>query len=113
MARYGMTCGAERLLGGGFPFGTFFVNLLGCALMGALAGLGTQHTQFPPELRTFLMAGVLGGFTTFSAFSMDFVSLWQRGLLPEALLYAAASVIFSLLLTVVGLLGARAWTGTL
>lgn len=113
MARYGMATGISHWLGTGFPFGTLLVNILGCLLMGVLVGLSAQYITLSQEMKAFLAIGMLGGFTTFSAFSMDAVELFQRQLAPEALLYIAASVIFSLLLLILGMLMARYATGTI
>lgn len=112
MARYGVTLGAEKWLGEQFPFGTLFVNLGGCLLMGILAGLGEHWLADSPQ-RAFWIVGVLGGFTTFSAFSMDIIALYQRQLAPEALIYLGATVILSLLLLVLGMVLTRQALGTL
>ncbi|MCH2096057.1 MAG: fluoride efflux transporter CrcB [Rhodobacteraceae bacterium] len=96
---------ALRLMGPGFPWGTVAVNVLGSFAMGflvvALAQFGGQ--RFTP----FLMTGVLGGFTTFSAFSLDAVALYERGDTMLAAGYIAASVFLSLTALVLGLLLAR------
>ncbi len=113
MARYGLTVGAGKWLGVEFPFGTLFANMIGSLLMGVLIGLSAHYLTLSQEMRGFLAVGVLGGFTTFSAFSMDAISLFQRQMVPEALIYMAASVIFSLLLLALGMLGARYLTGAL
>lgn len=111
MARHGLSIWAGRLLGAEFPFGTLLVNLSGSLLMGVLAGLGAHHLTLTQETRAFLVIGVLGGFTTFSAFSLDAVSLFQRQMIPEAMIYIAVSVIFSLLLLLSGMLLTRYGTG--
>ncbi len=113
MARYAMVTGISHWLGTGFPFGTLLVNILGCLLMGILVGLSAQYLALSQEMKAFLAVGVLGGFTTFSAFALDTAELFQRQLAPEALLYIAASVIFSLLLLILGMLLVRYVTGTL
>ena len=76
-----------------FPLNTFTINILGCLTMGVLAGLAERHGMFSPETRLFLITGLLGGFTTFSAFSFEGVDLLRRGEPAIALLYAALSVI--------------------
>lgn len=92
--RYLSNVGAMRLIGPGFPWATLFVNVLGSFVMGlmveVLAQRGGQH------LSPLLMTGILGGFTTFSAFSLDAMVIWQRGDHALALLYVAASVGLSL-----------------
>lgn len=104
--RHGANLAAARLLGLGFPWGTFAVNVLGSFLMGLLAGWlavkapgDATHT-----LRLFLATGVLGGFTTFSAFSLDAVVLWQRGETGLGIAYMGGSVILS----IAGLIGGLA-----
>lgn len=89
--RYGVNLALGR---GGFPWHTLTVNVLGSALMGALmVGLAHRGQQ---HLAPLLMTGVLGGFTTFSAFSMDTMALIQRGQVLHALAYVAASLFLSL-----------------
>lgn len=76
----------------GAPLATFAVNVIGSFAMGALFILLASRPQFSP----LLLTGVLGGFTTFSAFSLDALKLWQDGQAPQALAYVAASVLLSL-----------------
>jgi len=92
--RYLTNVGALRLFGPGFPVATLVVNVLGSFLMGLLVELLAQRGG--QRLAPFLMTGVLGGFTTFSAFSLDTMTLWQRGETVLALVYVAVSVILSL-----------------
>ena len=79
-----------------FPFSTFVVNVLGCAIAGVLAGLVVKYEWFGPATRLFLFAGLLGGFTTFSAFGLDTVTLLRRGEFAAALAYVSLSVIGAL-----------------
>lgn len=99
MARYGVNILAGRVTG--LPLGTLTVNIAGCFAMGLLASVlalrGGQH------LAPLLLTGVLGGFTTFSAFSLDTLTLWQRGAAGLALGYVAASVLLSLAAVAAGL----------
>lgn len=94
--RYALTGWAERLLsawlGGGVPYGTLAVNVIGSFLLGVLVELLALGISVSPELRALLVIGVLGGFTTFSAFSMDTVLLLERGELGRAALYVLLSV---------------------
>jgi CrcB protein len=90
-----------------FPWGTFAVNLLGCAAMGLLAGLAERHGFFTQPWRLFIFTGVLGGFTTFSAFGLETVTLLQRGAWPTALAYVAASVVLGLLLLWLGVVAVK------
>lgn len=92
--RYLTNVGALRLFGPGFPVATLVVNVLGSFLMGLLVELLAQRGG--QRLAPFLMTGVLGGFTTFSAFSLDTMTLWQRGETWLALAYVAGSVVLSL-----------------
>lgn len=94
-----------RAFGPGFPWGTLVVNVLGSAAMGALVVILAQKsgTRYAP----FLMTGVLGGFTTFSAFSLDALTIYERGQIGLAAAYVAASVALSLSGIVAGLFLAR------
>lgn len=86
-----------------FPWPTFAVNVLGCLAIGLLAGLGERYRVLGADARLFLFTGVLGGFTTFSAFSLDFAVLWQRGEMAAAFGYVLASVVGALLALFLGL----------
>ncbi|WP_075996213.1 fluoride efflux transporter CrcB [Salaquimonas pukyongi] len=98
-----------RTFGPAFPFGTLFVNVAGSLAMGLLIGWLARRTGgTSAELRLFLATGLLGGFTTFSAFSLDFAALWEDGRLAIAFGYAAASVVLSLAAIFAGLWLARA-----
>jgi CrcB protein len=95
--RYGVGRAALALAGPGFPFGTLVVNLLGCTLMGALVEwLTWRDTGIDASMKLFLTTGLLGGFTTFSAFALDTVALWQRGETLSAVGYGAGSVVLSI-----------------
>ena len=91
-ARHGVNVGAARLLGPGLPWATLAVNVAGSFLMGLLAAALGRDSAWAP----LLLTGVLGGFTTFSAFSLDAVVLWQKGQGGMAALYVAASVLLSI-----------------
>ncbi|HTU11288.1 MAG TPA: fluoride efflux transporter CrcB [Allosphingosinicella sp.] len=91
-----------RWLGPGFPWATLFVNLLGSLLMGLLAGWLVQRGG-NEQVRLFLAVGILGGFTTFSAFSLELGLMLQRGELAAALSYVLASMIGGVLLLFAGL----------
>lgn len=79
-----------------FPLGTFIVNFIGCLAIGLLAGAATRYNYLTPQLRLFLMTGLLGGFTTFSALGLDAVLLFERGAWHMAALYVGASVVLGL-----------------
>ncbi|MCW1955538.1 MAG: fluoride efflux transporter CrcB [Roseobacter sp.] len=93
-ARYMVGVAAVRLLGHGFPWATLLVNVLGSLAMGALVVLLAQKDA--TRLAPLLMTGLLGGFTTFSAFSLDAVTLYERGQTASAAGYVMISVVFSI-----------------
>ncbi|MHC0054292.1 fluoride efflux transporter CrcB [Actibacterium sp. D379-3] len=103
--RYLTGVAATRVIGHGFPWGTLIVNIAGSFLMGVLVVVLAEKggTRFAP----LLMTGLLGGFTTFSAFSLDAITIFERGQTGLAAGYVAASVILSLLAIALGLLAAR------
>lgn len=94
--RHGVNLAAARLLGTGFPWGTFAINLAGSLAMGLLAAWFTFRGDASQSWRLFLTTGILGGFTTFSAFSLDAALLWERGEALLALFYVAGSVAFAI-----------------
>jgi CrcB protein len=95
--RHGVNLAALRLLGPGFPHGTITVNVAGSLVMGLLAGWFAHKTDPGQAWRLFLTTGILGGFTTFSAFSLDVALLYLRGQVGLAALYALASVALAVL----------------
>ncbi|BCG94785.1 fluoride efflux transporter CrcB [Mesorhizobium sp. 131-2-1] len=98
--------GALRLVGPNYPWGTMAINIVGSFVMGlfiaVLARRGGSN-----EVRLFVATGILGGFTTFSAFSLDFATLWERGATLPAFGYALVSVIGAILALFLGLWLAR------
>ena len=100
--------GSGRLLGYGFPWGTLTVNVLGCFIMGLLIEAMALRWSVSNELRAFLAVGILGGFTTFSAFSTDFALLFERDQYLAAGFYLAASVGLSIGALFLGLAIVRA-----
>jgi fluoride exporter len=86
-----------------FPAGTFAVNVLGCLAAGALAGLAEKHGMFSPEARLLLFTGLLGGFTTFSAFGLETMHLMKRGEFGVAAANVLLSVAIGLLALWIGL----------
>ena len=92
-----------RILGSAFPWGTLIVNVFGSLLMGLFIAWLTKRTGTSNELRLFFATGVLGGFTTFSAFSLDVVNMVERGAMTSAFGYIAASVVISLAAVFIGL----------
>jgi CrcB protein len=84
------------LVGTAFPWGILLVNLIGCTAMGLVIGWFSLRLSAPQELRLFLTTGILGGFTTFSAFSLDTAVLCERGEPVLAAIYVVASVVLSI-----------------
>ena len=99
LARFWMTDAVTGLTGARFPYATLLINILGSFVIGLVAGLTLtpERIGMHPDLRVFLMVGVCGGFTTFSAFSLQLLELLQNGDVALALLYAAGSVLLCLL----------------
>lgn len=94
MARHAVNLAGARL-GYAFPWATISVNVAGSILMGVLAGWFALKTGAPQHVKLFLTTGVLGGFTTFSAFSLDAALLWERGAFGPFALYVLGSVVLS------------------
>lgn len=115
--RHGVNGLALRLAGPDFPYGTMAINIVGCFVMGLVAGYFTYRGgsgifgQMSQHWRLFLTTGILGGFTTFSAFSLDFAMLWERGTVAGAAAYVLVSVVGSLVAVFAALGVARAVLG--
>ena len=105
--RHGVNVGSARLFGLGFPMGTLIVNIVGSFLMGLCAGYFAFRPGLDQHFRLFLTTGILGGFTTFSAFSLDTALLIERHAYSLAAGYAVGSVIASVSALFVGLAAAR------
>jgi fluoride exporter len=86
-----------RCIGTAFPYGTFIINITGSTIMGLIAGYLAFKGEASQPWRLFLMTGVLGGYTTFSAYSLDAALLYERGELGLAAFYVLGSVVFSIL----------------
>lgn len=108
LARHFLSSGIYAVTGTAFPWGILIVNVLGGFLMGLLVELGALKLSYSPEMRAFLTTGILGGFTTFSAFSLDAALLIERGDWGAALLYMLGSVVLSVLALFGGLFLVRA-----
>ncbi|MDP2063093.1 MAG: fluoride efflux transporter CrcB [Phaeovulum sp.] len=106
-ARYLVNISLPRFLGHGFPYATLTVNVVGSLLMGVLVVVLAEKSgnRYAP----FLMTGVLGSFTTFSAFSLDALTIWERGQGALAAAYVTGSVVLSLAGIVAGMALARGW----
>ena len=94
-SRHAVNLVVGRVAGGTFPWATFAINVSGSFLMGLLAGYFAFRPGIGQHLRLFLTTGILGGYTTFSAFSLDSVLLYERGELGLAALYVVLSVVLS------------------
>lgn len=101
--RHAVNLLSARSFGAAFPYGTFFINVTGSLVMGLIAGYLAFKTDASQSWRLFLMTGILGGYTTFSAFSLDAVLLYERGEIGLALLYVVGSVVLSIAGLVAGL----------
>ncbi|MGR6465605.1 fluoride efflux transporter CrcB [Rhizobium sp. PAMB 3182] len=97
-----------RLFGPSYPWGTMTVNVVGSFVIGLFAELVARKLNSSPELRVLLITGFLGGFTTFSAFSLDAFTLYERGELALAGVYVIGSVVISLCAVSGGLMLGRA-----
>ena len=97
LIRYGLGWRITLLAGGGFPWGTLFVNIFGCFLAGLILTLFVTRIPLSDLLRNGLQIGLLGGFTTFSAFSIDAITLFDQGLWLCGLLYIVTTVVVSVL----------------
>ncbi|MBB5577754.1 MULTISPECIES: fluoride efflux transporter CrcB [Rhizobium] len=102
--RLGVNQASIRLFGLGFPYGTLVVNVVGSLIMGLLTEYFVLRSGLSQELRLFLTTGILGGFTTFSTFSLDAIALWERGQWASSLIYIMFSVFLSLAALVAGLM---------
>jgi CrcB protein len=100
------------LLGPGWPWGTLFVNVFGGLVMGVFAGWLSLRGSGGEPMRLFFAVGILGGFTTFSAFSLETVMMIERGAMASALAYILVSVVASVGALALGLGMARAAMGT-
>jgi CrcB protein len=105
--RHLVSTGAYRMVGVAFPVGTLFVNVVGSFVMGIVVEIILHKFDGSTALRSFFATGVLGGFTTFSAFSLDFAQLFERGEYGLAMTYLTVSVVGSILALFAGLAMAR------
>lgn len=96
VARYLFSTALLRASGSLFPVGTFAVNVVGCFVFGAIAGAAEQRVQVAPELRLFLLVGVLGGFTTFSSYAFESFALIRDGQFAAAAVNVVGQVVAGL-----------------
>lgn len=107
LARYLVSLLAARLLGSDFPFGTLIVNLVGSFLIGLIEQVALSASLWPPSLRLFLTVGILGGFTTYSAFSSEAVRMVHEGAWLQSAVYVAVTTLFALTMCALGMLVGR------
>lgn len=110
LCRFVLSSQISQLRGEAFPWGILVVNVAGCFVMGLLAELVAQSWPMSPEVKAFLITGVLGGFTTFSAFALDTAVLTERGDMMGAMLYVTGSVGGSVVALFLGLYLVRAFS---
>ena len=101
--RHGSALVAARWFGTGLPYGTLFVNIFGSFVMGLITEYWALKSGLPQPVRLFLTTGIIGGFTTFSTFSLDTAVLWERGQSLATLAYVLGSVVVSIGALVAGL----------
>lgn len=111
-ARHGVNVVSVSLFDTRYPWGTFFINVLGSLLIGVLAEWFALQSQASASLRLFLVTGILGGFTTFSAFSLEIGLLHERGAIAAALAYAVSSVLFGVLAMFAGMYAVRQFSAS-
>lgn len=95
--RHAVNVACGRAFGTSFPYGTFIINISGSLVMGLIAGYLAFRGDAAQPWRLFIMTGILGGYTTFSAFSLDSMLLYERGELLLAALYVIGSVVLAIL----------------
>lgn len=108
--RHGVNMAAFRHIGPGIGYGTIIVNIVGSFLMGALAAYFAFKGGGAQQWRLFITTGILGGFTTFSSFSLDASLYYERGEIGNALLYIAATLVISIAALFAGLFIVRQLT---
>lgn len=108
VARYLVGLGATRLAGPNFPFGTLTVNIAGAFAIGLLVEMIARRFDASAEMRVFIVTGILGGFTTWSSFTLDTMVLFERGEIGLSALYLLASLLVSFVAVFAGLALGRA-----
>jgi fluoride exporter len=107
-SRYGVNIAGARILGTDFPWATLIVNIVGCFAMGLILSASSRRPEISENARLFLATGILGGFTTFSAFAADFARMVEGKEMGMSVVYVAASVGVSLVAVFIGLAAGRA-----
>lgn len=108
VGRYLVGLWGVRLAGANFPWGTLTVNVAGAFLIGLMAEVIARRFNASPEMRVFIVTGIIGGFTTWSSFTLDAVVLFERGAVGLAAVYLMASLMVSFLAIFAGLALGRA-----
>jgi len=103
VSRYYVMTQAGHWLSLSFPYGTIIVNVLGSFILGVLTEIMALSWSVSPEIRAFLIVGILGSFTTFSTFSLDVLYLFERGQTTSAAVYIAASVVLAIVAFILGM----------
>ncbi|RYY01878.1 MAG: fluoride efflux transporter CrcB [Gammaproteobacteria bacterium] len=103
VARYAAVGYLTPMLNYRFPFGTFIVNISGSFLIGVAYVVIVEKAIIPSEWRLFFITGILGGYTTFSSFSLEVLQSWQQGNPLNSMLYATSSVFLGLLFAYIGM----------
>ncbi len=106
-SRFVIVTWVTQLAGTEFPFGTLAVNLIGCLIIGFIAGLPNGANMIPPYVRLFIMTGIIGGFTTFSSYQYESFLLVKDGLFLRSLTNLAGSMILGFLIVAIGYVIAR------
>ncbi|MED4582177.1 fluoride efflux transporter CrcB [Brevibacillus choshinensis] len=107
ITRYGLSLVANQP---GWPLGTWLSNVVGSCLIGMLSVWGKERGILSPEIYLLFATGVMGGFTTFSTFSLEVISFWGEGQILRGIMYALLSVVVGLLSCAAGIWMARQWT---
>jgi len=108
LLRYGVASAIQSAAWPGYPWGIFVVNITGGLAMGLIVELSALKLQMSAEMRAFLTTGILGGYTTFSTFSLDSVLLIERGQYVSAATYVIGSTVLSILAVFAGMWAVRA-----
>ena len=109
VARYGLAGLVQRFTSPYFPFGTFTVNIVGCLVLGMIAGIAEHRFALGPQARAFLLIGVIGGFTTFSSFTYETFQLLRDAEIARAALNAVGQVVVGLAALWTGFVVTRMW----
>jgi CrcB protein len=107
LSRYYITEWCKKNFGTKFPYGTFFINISGCLVMGFFLTLNSEIKSFPVEVQLMLATGFLGAYTTFSTYGFDTLTLWRRGKVAASIFYWAGSAISGVISILIGVFMAQ------